>query len=105
MNIAANTAVYPYIAPLPQSESGRQVLGGILRASLGIMLYFSMLLLGSAVSSAWLRRQLMVWKVFAPRFMAGALELLVDVFAILLAVGIGIHRTVERITNLFKKMA
>ncbi|KAH8990586.1 hypothetical protein EDB92DRAFT_1816763 [Lactarius akahatsu] len=40
------------------------------RAALGTSLYFGALLLGSALSAAWLRRHLMVWKVFAPRYMA-----------------------------------
>ncbi|KAF8663666.1 hypothetical protein AX14_006835 [Amanita brunnescens Koide BX004] len=41
-------------------------------AALGVMIYFGMLLLGTAMSAAILRRHLMVWKVFAPRFMAAA---------------------------------
>jgi phosphatidylinositol glycan class O len=39
--------------------------------------YFLLLLLGSSIGLAILRRHLMVWKVFAPRFMLGVLELLV----------------------------
>jgi len=39
--------------------------------------YFLLLLLGSSIGAAILRRHLMVWKVFAPRFMLGVLQLLV----------------------------
>ena len=39
--------------------------------------YFGALAAGSAVSAAALRRHLMVWKVFAPRFMLGAVGLFV----------------------------
>ncbi|KZV66984.1 hypothetical protein PENSPDRAFT_654420 [Peniophora sp. CONT] len=57
---------------------------GALRAGLGVMCYFGALVVGSAVSAAALRRHLMVWKVFAPRFMLGAVGVgVVDVGVVL----------------------
>lgn len=91
-------------APRPQPASRVQVIGGSVRASLGVMLYFCTLLIGSAASSAWLRRHLMVWKVFAPRFMAAAAGLLVVDLAVVLAVGVGVARTSVRVGKLFEKM-
>jgi phosphatidylinositol glycan class O len=44
--------------------------------------------LSSAASAAWFRRHLMVWKVFAPRFMMAGLSVLaVDVGLLFAAVG------------------
>ncbi|EJD40281.1 hypothetical protein AURDEDRAFT_187064 [Auricularia subglabra TFB-10046 SS5] len=56
------------------------------RAALGVMLYFSCLLLGAAASAAALRRHLMVWKVFAPRLMLACCALLAVDLGALLAV-------------------
>lgn len=44
----------------------------IFQASLMFMIYNSVLLLASMVFAAILRRHLMVWKIFAPRYMAAA---------------------------------
>jgi len=71
------------------------------RAALGTSLYFAGLLLGSALSAAWLRRHLMVWKVFAPRYMLGAMELLFVDLALLVGIGLGVGRVVGRISRLF----
>ncbi|KAH9920604.1 uncharacterized protein B0H18DRAFT_1023528, partial [Fomitopsis serialis] len=80
------------IEPLPHPAAGTFVTGGAVRAALGVMLYHSVLLLGSAASSAWLRRHLMVWKVFAPRFMNAAVTLVAVDVAVLLGVGVGVWR-------------
>ncbi|KAF8757235.1 Type I phosphodiesterase / nucleotide pyrophosphatase [Rhizoctonia solani] len=53
--------------PAPGSED--RAVCDTLRVALGVVLYRSMELAGSAITAAWLRRHLMVWKVFAPRFM------------------------------------
>ncbi|KAF8174560.1 phosphoethanolamine N-methyltransferase [Pholiota molesta] len=57
-------------APQPANKAGadEQVKRESTLAGLGVMIYYSALLLGR-------RRHLMVWKVFAPRFMAAVLEL------------------------------
>ncbi|CDO76821.1 hypothetical protein BN946_scf185033.g18 [Trametes cinnabarina] len=61
------------VAPLPQPATDVRVRRNAAQAGLGMMLYHATLLLSSAVCSAWLRRHLMVWKIFAPRFMLSAL--------------------------------
>jgi GPI ethanolamine phosphate transferase 3 subunit O len=71
------------------------------RAALGISQYFAALLLGSALSAALLRRHLMVWKVFAPRYMLGAVELICVDVAVLVGLWLGVGRIVSRITHLF----
>ena len=54
------------------------------------MLYHGTLLVGSAVTAAWLRRHLMVWKIFAPRFMNAAAGLVAVDVAVLIGVGLGV---------------
>jgi len=87
-------------AAAPKSHAPVAVLAAV-RAALGISLYFGGLLLGSALSAAWLRRHLMVWKVFAPRYMVGAMELLFVDLALLVGIGLGVGRVVSRISRLF----
>jgi phosphatidylinositol glycan class O len=92
------------ITPAPEPPSKSQ--GGVatlaaVRAALGTSLYFGGLLLGSAVSAALLRRHLMVWKVFAPRYMLGAIELLCVDVVMLVGLWLGVGRIVGRITRVF----
>jgi len=95
------TQQVPEDAPsAPKSQAPVAVLGAV-RAALGTSQYFGGLLLGSALSAAWLRRHLMVWKVFAPRYMVGALELLFVDLALLVGIGLGVGRVVSRIERLF----
>lgn len=93
-----NTAPLPH----PMSASNARRLGT--RAAIGTMLYYGTMLVGSAVSSAWLRRHLMVWKVFAPRFMLAASSLLVVDVAVLLAVGVGVTRVEAGLRRLLGAM-
>lgn len=71
------------------------------RAALGISQYFAALLFGSALSAAWLRRHLMVWKVFAPRYMLGAVLLLLVDAAVLCGLWVGVTRVVGRVARMF----
>ena len=91
------------VTPLPQPAANVRVSGGAVRAALGVMLYYAALLLGSAGSSAWLRRHLMVWKVFAPRFMSAAASLIAVDLAVLLGVGVGVARITSQVDRLFGK--
>ena len=69
------------------------------RAALAISQYFAALLLGRALSAALFRRHLMVWKVFAPRCMLGAVELICVDVAVLVGLWLGVARIVSRITR------
>ena len=82
--------------------SGIIVNRNALKAALGMMMYFGVLLIGSAASAAMLRRHLMVWKVFAPRFMAAAAGSLVVDLAVIFGVGVGVRRIEPWIPNTFK---
>ena len=87
--------------PAVVTSQARTAVLAAVRAALGISLYFGALLLGSALSAAWLRRHLMVWKVFAPRYMLGAVLLLFVDAAVLCGLWVGVARIVGRVAPLF----
>jgi len=91
------------VPPLPQPSSAIQAKKNSLRVGLAMMMYFGTLVLGSALSAAWLRRHLMVWKVFAPRFMNAAASGLAVDLAVLLGVAIGSERIVGWCSHLFRR--
>ncbi|OJT03980.1 GPI ethanolamine phosphate transferase 3 [Trametes pubescens] len=92
------------VAPLPQPAADVKARANVVRAALGMMLYHATLLLSSAVCSAWLRRHLMVWKIFAPRFMLSALTVVVVDVAVLFGVGVGVGRVSGRVARMFAAM-
>lgn len=100
--LAAPLLVLWNAPPRPQPAAVRHVQAGSAKAALGMMVYFGALLLGSAVSAAVLRRHLMVWKVFAPRFMTAAVSLLAVDLAAVIGVGLGVSRAVKKVSEIFK---
>ena len=92
------------VPPLPQPQADVKARVDAVRAALGVMLYHGTLLLSSAVCAAWLRRHLMVWKIFAPRFMLAAVTVVVVDVAVLFGVGVGVGRVSERVSRLFAAM-
>ena len=88
------------ISPRPQSTI--PILGHSLQMVLAFLIYHTSLTFTSALFSAWLRRHLMVWKVFAPRFMLGAITLVVVDLCVLLAVGVGLRMTSWKVWRTFK---
>jgi phosphatidylinositol glycan class O len=78
--------------PAEKVRADTQIQGESIIAGLGIMIYYAVLLLGTAVSAAILRRHLMVWKVFAPRFMLAIVEVGVVDVGVLIGFGIGVQR-------------
>ncbi|KAK7037880.1 GPI ethanolamine phosphate transferase 3 [Favolaschia claudopus] len=80
-----------------------QIQGESILACLGMMIYFATLLLGTAVSAAILRRHLMVWKVFAPRFMLAVVEAVVVDVGLLVGFGVGVQRVSGAVRGVFGK--
>jgi hypothetical protein len=72
-----------------------QIQGESIIAGLGIMIYYAALLLGAAVSAAILRRHLMVWKVFPPRFMFAVTQLLIVDAGVLIGFGLVLRGLVD----------
>ncbi|TFK20169.1 hypothetical protein FA15DRAFT_138908 [Coprinopsis marcescibilis] len=73
-------------------------------AAISMMTYYGTLLLGTSIGAAVLRRHLMVWKIFAPRFMAGALGVLAVDLGVLLGVAVGVNRILWYVQKVFKGM-
>ncbi|ORX36322.1 putative ER membrane localized phosphoryltransferase [Kockovaella imperatae] len=91
------------ISPRPQSTL--PILGHVLQLVLGFMIYHTSITFTSAFFAAWLRRHLMVWKVFAPRFMLAGVTLLVVDICLLVAVAIGFRTTSWKVSKTFRCVA
>ena len=92
------------VAPLPYPSSANIVQGQSVRAALGMSLYHATLLSGSALSAGILRRHLMVWKIFAPRFMASVVGMIIVDLAVLLGIAVGAKRVRDRVGKVFQNM-
>jgi GPI ethanolamine phosphate transferase 3 subunit O len=74
------------------------------RACLGISQYLTTLLLGTALSAAWLRRHLMVWKVFAPRYILAAFQLLLVDLVLIIGLMAVVGHVVGRVGRVFGQL-
>ncbi|KZP23970.1 hypothetical protein FIBSPDRAFT_822718 [Athelia psychrophila] len=88
------------VPPLPAPVTGHFARGQSLRAGLGVMTWGATLLLGAAGGAALLRRHLMVWKIFAPRFMLGGVGLLAVDAGVLVGL-LAFERVRARVDSLF----
>lgn len=73
----------------PKPRSYVPALPDSLKAVLGFALWHATIAISTATWAAWHRRHLMVWKVFAPRFMVAGVGLLVVDLGLVVAVGVG----------------
>ncbi|KAG2133743.1 hypothetical protein DEU56DRAFT_859098 [Suillus clintonianus] len=90
---------------LPPVPHPRPTIGAsALRAALAMSLYFAVLAFGAAVCGAVLRRHLMVWKIFAPRYLGAVFELCVVDFGVLVGVGVGVGRVEKEIRRVFGRV-
>jgi phosphatidylinositol glycan class O len=88
------------ISPRPQGNV--PILAHTLQLAIAFIMYHTAVTFASALCSAWLRRHLMVWKVFAPRFMLAGVTLILVDLAMLLAVGIGMRWTAWKVSRTFR---
>ena len=88
------------VSPRPQSSV--PLLGHMLQLVLAFMIYHTSITFASAFFAAWLRRHLMVWKVFAPRFMLAGVTLLVVDVCLIVAVAVGARVTAWKVWQTFK---
>lgn len=64
------------------------MLSDVAKATTTFLIFFATESLATSMWAGWLRRHLMLYRIFSPRFMMGALSLLVvDVVAIFIGVG------------------
>ena len=98
--IIAAVAV-PMVVLWKQAPKERGVVGNVVRALAIHIAYYAVISLATTMWAGHLRRHLMLFRIFSPRFMTGALVLLVvDIFGILFALG-GLRWNVLSIADVF----
>ena len=103
--IALSAIALPLLAVWNMSPRPRAIiplLAYTVQLCLAFIIYHSTITLASAFFSAWLRRHLMVWKVFAPRYMLAGCTLLVVDLTLLFAVGVGLRLTAWKVWKTFR---
>ncbi|WVQ94537.1 hypothetical protein IAU59_001616 [Kwoniella sp. CBS 9459] len=85
----------------PRPRSSLPILAHTLQLCLAFLIYHTVVTFSSAITAAWLRRHLMVWKVFAPRFMLAGVTLLVVDLGVLVAFGVGTRITAWKVKRTF----
>ena len=106
--IVANTlgaqilaAVAVPLVVLWKAPAKRRVLGETARAVGTYMLFQAATGTAAMLAAGWLRRHLMLYRIFSPRFMLGAVVVLVgEVVVVLIALG-GVRWNVEAVGEVF----
>jgi phosphatidylinositol glycan class O len=86
----------------PRPSGTIPLLAHTVQLCIAFSIYHTIITLSSAVCAAWLRRHLMVWKVFAPRFMLAGVTLLIVDLSLLVAIGVGMRVTSWKVYKTFK---
>ena len=82
------TIAVPLIALWKQPPKKPRLLGDVAKALATLLLYYAVINLATTMWAGWLRRHLMLYRIFSPRFMTGAAVLLiVDLIGILVGIG------------------
>lgn len=82
------TVAVPLIAMWKQPPKKPRLLGDVAKALATLLLYYAVINLATTMWAGWLRRHLMLFRIFSPRFMTGAAVLLVvDLVGILVSIG------------------
>ena len=83
------TIAVPLIALWKQPATKRGLLGNVTKALATLILYYAVINLATTMWAGHLRRHLMLYRIFNPRFMSGAAVLLVvDVVGALVSIGL-----------------
>lgn len=82
------TIAVPLTVLWKQPPKKKGILADVARAVATNILYHAVISLATTMWAGWLRRHLMLYRIFSPRFMTGAVVLLlVDIVGILVAIG------------------
>lgn len=82
------TIAVPLIALWKQPPKKPRLLGNVAKAMATHLSYYAVINLATTMWAGWLRRHLMLYRIFSPRFMTGAAVLLVvDLIGALVAIG------------------
>lgn len=78
----------PAVVLWKQPPKKKGLLGDVAKAMATHLLFYAVINLATTMWAGWLRRHLMLYRIFSPRFMAGAVVLLiVDIVGIFIAIG------------------
>lgn len=82
------TVAVPLIVMWKQPPNKSGLLGHVAKAMATFILYHAVINLATTMWAGWLRRHLMLYRIFSPRFMTGgAVLLVVDLIGIVVAIG------------------
>ena len=82
------TVAVPLIALWKQPPKKPRLLSDVAKALATLILYYAVINLASTMWASWLRRHLMLYRIFSPRFMTAAAVLItVDLVGIFVAIG------------------
>lgn len=88
--------------PPSTKRSLLSILNDVCSALAGLMIYFAVESLATTMWAGHLRRHLMLYRIFSPRFMMGAAVLIVvDIVGILVALGFGMWYNVPPVVEVF----
>lgn len=87
--LAVPLLVFWNVGPPLRGAPPRPIMRQLFRTCIMFTAFYTMLALSAATFAAWHRRHLMVWKVFAPRFMLGGILLLAVDAGLLMALTTG----------------
>ena len=88
----------------PPSNKPISTFSHVVTDSSTLLMYQTLLTLSSLIFTAHFRRHLMVWKIFAPRFMmSGLLLLVVNISLLVLGLGFGTGKVMFKISRVFGK--
>lgn len=93
--------VFWTLSPTLENQPPIYLLRNLFRAGASYTTYQAVVSLSSAVFAAYFRRHLMVWKVFAPRFMLGGITVLAtDLVLVVLGMSWGALVTIGKVRSL-----
>ncbi|KAL9028353.1 MAG: hypothetical protein Q9196_003271 [Gyalolechia fulgens] len=91
----------PLVVLWKQPPKKKGLLGDVAMAVATFILYFAVMNLATTMWAGWLRRHLMLFRIFCPKFMTGAVALiLVDVICIFVAIG-GYRWNITSVSQVF----
>ncbi|KAL8863453.1 MAG: hypothetical protein Q9178_000134 [Gyalolechia marmorata] len=91
----------PLVVLWKQPPKKKGLLGEVAMAVATFILYFAAINLATTMWAGWLRRHLMLYRIFSPRFMTGAVALLVvDLIGIFVAIG-GFRSNIISVSEVF----
>lgn len=88
---------------IPPTPKPIAVLSQVITVVTSLITYQTLLTLSSLIFTAHFRRHLMVWKIFAPRFMMNGVVLLVmDVVLVVITLGFGVQKVLTQVNRIFQ---